>query len=357
MSSGILLVNLGTPASCSVTDVRRYLGEFLMDPHVIDVPWPIRRMIVSCFVLPFRPRRSAAAYASIWDAAGPGTGSPLLHYSRALEQGARAAVQLPCELAMRYGEPSISGALDRLQAAGVDDLLVVPLYPQFADSTWTTTDLRVRDLAGNRMRIRTLPPFHAEPDYIAALAALVREHLPEQWDHLLFSYHGLPERHITRADPTGNHCLKSANCCETPSPAHKTCYRQHCRSTSLRVAEALGLAPEQWSVSFQSRLGRQPWLRPYTDHVLAELPARDVRRLVVVCPAFVADNLETLEEMGLGGRETFLEAGGLDYTLVPCLNNRGDWMQALTRWCRAALQIPTTESAPEESPSAPSVVR
>ncbi|MBX3706462.1 MAG: ferrochelatase [Pseudomonadales bacterium] len=334
MSRGILLVNLGTPDSSRVADVRRYLNEFLMDPYVLDAPWPIRRLIVSAFILPFRPRRSAAAYASIWDAAGPGTGSPLLHYSAALQTATAAALDVPCELAMRYGKPSIAQALDALARAGVTELLLVPLYPQFADSTWTTTDVRVRKLAAPRMRVATLAPFYDRPDYIAAMTDLIRTHLPAAFDHLLFSYHGLPERHITRADPTGSHCLKAPDCCTTPSPAHATCYRHQCFRTSTLVAQALGLAPERWSVSFQSRLGRLPWLTPYTDQVLADLPTRDVRRLVVVCPAFVADNLETLEEIGMAGRETFLEAGGADLTLVPCLNDRRAWIDALVAWCQ-----------------------
>ncbi len=334
MTRGILLVNLGTPASTTVADVRRYLGEFLMDPWVVDVPWPIRRMIVSCFILPFRPKRSAEAYHKIWDAAGPGTGSPLLHYSRVLQSDAAAALDMPCALAMRYGEPSIAAGLAELRAAGVTEVLTVPLYPQFADSTWTTTDRRVRELAGTDLKISTLPPFYREPDYVAAMASLVQAHLPVQWDHLLFSYHGLPERHLTKADPTGSHCLKSDNCCETASPAHDTCYRHQCRRTSASIATALGLQDAVWSMSFQSRLGRQPWLKPYTDHVLAELPDKGVRDLVVVCPAFVADNLETLEEIGMAGRETFLSAGGSSFTLVPCLNDRPDWVSALSGWCR-----------------------
>ncbi|MEQ8857723.1 MAG: ferrochelatase [Pseudomonadales bacterium] len=337
MSRGILLVNLGTPASCETADVRRYLNEFLMDGYVLDVPWPLRRLIVSGFILPFRPKRSAEAYAAIWDQAGPGTGSPLLHYSRNLETAARAEFGLPCELAMRYGEPSLASAIERLEAQGVKELLLVPLYPQYADSTCTTTIRAVEKLVGGRMKTQVLAPFYARDDYIDALAGTVRDHLPESWDHLLLSYHGLPERHITRADPTGNHCLRSPDCCSTPSPAHATCYRHQCYRTAELLADRLGLDAGRYSVSFQSRLGRLPWLQPYTDQTLAALPALGVTRLVVACPAFVADNLETLEEIGLQGRETFLEAGGESYTLIPCLNDRADWITALSGWCRDAL--------------------
>ena len=340
MSRGILLVNLGTPASTETSDVRRYLNDFLMDPYVVDVAWPLRRLIVSGFILPFRPKRSAEAYEKIWDAAGPGTGSPLLHYSRNLESAAREQIGMPVELAMRYGEPRLDDAVRRLADQGVDELLLVPLYPQFADSTCTTTVKAVQKLVGRRMTLHVLPPFYARHDYVEALAATVRDHLPERWDHLLLSYHGVPERHITRADPTGNHCLQSPDCCARPSPAHTTCYRHQCFRTSELLAGALGIGAERYTVSFQSRLGRLPWLQPYTDQTLAALPGQGVRNLVVACPAFVADNLETLEEIGMAGRETFLEAGGETFTLVPCLNDRADWIAALSGWCREALAHP-----------------
>lgn len=337
MSYGILLVNLGTPASCGTADVRRYLNDFLMDPYVMDVPWPIRRVIVSSTILPFRPARSAEAYEKIWDHAGPGTGSPLLHYSRALEDALRGQLDMPVALAMRYGEPSLAAAVTALEEQGVDELLLAPLYPQFADSTCSTTVKAVKSLLKSWMKLHVLSPFYAREDYVATLAASVRDHLPEHWDHLLLSYHGLPERHITRADPTGSHCLRSADCCSTPSPAHATCYRHQCLRTSALLAEALGVDEYRYTVSFQSRLGRLPWLTPYTDHSLAALPDQGVRNLVVACPAFVADNLETLEEIGMTGRRTFLDAGGETFTLVPCLNARPDWVQTLSAWCRQIL--------------------
>ena len=337
MSRGILLVNLGTPASTATSDVRRYLGEFLMDPYVLDVAWPLRRLIVSAFILPFRPKKSAEAYEKIWDAAGPGTGSPLLHYGRRLEDAAEDSLGIPVELAMRYGEPSLKRGVDRLAEQGVTELLLVALYPQYADSTVTTTVNAVRRLTAGRMALHVLPPFYARSDYVDALAATVRERLPEHWDHLLLSYHGVPERHITRADPTGKHCLASPDCCSTPSPAHATCYRHQCLRTSELLAAALDIGAERYTVSFQSRLGRLPWLQPYTDQTLAALPSQGVLNLVVACPAFVADNLETLEEIGLAGRETFLEAGGESFTLVPCLNDRADWVAALSGWCRETL--------------------
>jgi len=332
---GVLLVNLGTPDSTAVADVRRYLGEFLMDRHVIDVPWPVRRLIVSGFILPFRPRRSAAAYASIWDAAGPGTGSPLLHHSMALTDALRASLAVPCELAMRYGQPGIEDALTRLREHGARSILLVPLYPHYADSTVGTTIEAVRRLLRADEELDVLPPFYAQPEYVDAQAAVIRRHLPPHWDHLLLSYHGLPERQITRADPTGSHCLAHDDCCRVASPAHATCYRHQVYRTSELVAGRLGLDSADFSVSFQSRLGRLPWLTPYTDETLAALPGRGVRRLVVACPAFIADNLETLEEIGIAGRNTFLEAGGESLTLVPCLNADPHWIDALARICKS----------------------
>lgn len=330
---GILLVNLGTPKSPSVPDVRRYLGEFLMDPYVIDAPWPVRKLIVSLFILPFRPKNSAHAYASIWDEQ---TGSPLLHESRLLEQGVSQQTDLPCALAMRYGEPSIEQGLAQLQSQEVDEVLLVALYPHHADSTRTTTIERTRELLPPGMQLTTLPPFYSDPDYISALAASLTPHLAEPFDHLLLSYHGLPERHLTVADPTGKHCLASATCCDDASEAHATCYRHQILQTSKHLQHALAVPQEKLSISFQSRLGRLPWLTPYTDVRLAELAASGVERLVVACPAFLADNLETLEEMGLQGRKTFEDAGGKSFTLVPCLNANQDWVQTLSRWCTSA---------------------
>ncbi len=335
MPRGILLVNLGTPASPSIEDVRRYLGEFLMDPRVIDSPWPIRKLVVSAFILPFRPKTTARAYQRIWET----TGSPLLRLSVALRDALAARVSMPVALAMRYGEPSISAAVVKLLSQGVDEVLLVPLYPHHADSTRTTTIEAVTETLarqGSNVRLSVLPPFYAEPDYLDALAASIRRTVPDNSQLLLFSYHGLPERHLTKADPTGGHCLKTADCCERPSAAHATCYRHQAYTTSRAVASKLGLTDDQWRVAFQSRLGRLPWLRPYTDEVLGSLPAEGVRHLSVVCPSFVADNLETLEEIGIAGRERFLAAGGESLTLVPCLNDDPAWVDALARLSTSA---------------------
>ncbi len=325
LNTGFLIINLGTPRSASTADVRAYLNQFLMDPYVLDTPWLLRRLIVSAFILPFRPQKSAQAYASIWTEAG----SPLLLNSQALQQSLAARLDKPVALGMRYGEPAIRQGVEELLALGVNHIVVAPLYPQYADSTVTTCIDAVTQILPADVTYSVLPPFYNHPGYLQALVRSIREGLPAHWDHLLLSYHGLPERHLQRADPTGSHCLADNNCCQTPSAAHATCYRHQVYATSQALVDQLGLSAEQYTVSFQSRLGRLPWLQPYTDQVLQTLPQQGVKRLAVACPAFVADNLETLEEMGIQGRKTFLDAGGETFHLVPCLNQQSYWTAAL----------------------------
>src|SRR5262245_36682872 len=328
----ILLVNLGSPDAPTVPAVRRYLDEFLMDRHVIDVPWLLRRMIVSLTVLPFRPKRSAAAYRTIW---GP-EGSPLISNTRMFAERLAAVTRVPVGFAMRYGSPNVATALDRLLSTQPEEILLLPMYPQHADSSRTTTiesvtaQLRMR---APSVRLNVFPPFFDRPDYIDVLARHCRAELPAVFDQLILSYHGLPARQLGRADPTKQHCLASADCCETASIAHATCYRHQTRVTSGLLTAALGLSAAQWTISYQSRLGRTPWITPFTDQVLRDAPARGWKRIAVVCPAFVADNLETLEEMGKRGREIFHAAGGAHFTLISCLNAAADWVETVGHWC------------------------
>ncbi|TVS10045.1 MAG: ferrochelatase [Gammaproteobacteria bacterium] len=327
-----LIVNLGSPDSPAVPDVRRYLAQFLMDPRVVDLPWPLRKFIVSAFILPRRPRATSEAYSSIW----MDEGSPLKVYTEALAEALEAALGEPVRWAMRYGRPSIEDELVALADAGVRHVRFLPLYPHWAMSTTETSIVeaeRVIDARKLDLKLEPMPVFYEQPDYISELAAVAREHLQPD-DHLLFSYHGLPEQHLRKSDPTGRHCLTRPDCCKVPSPAHDFCYRHQVMVTAERVAATLGLPDERWEVSFQSRLGRAKWLEPYTDQVLAALPERGIRKLAVMCPAFVADNLETLEEIGMQGRETFLEAGGERFTLIPCLNARSGWVDALAEMLR-----------------------
>jgi ferrochelatase len=333
---GVLLVNLGSPDSTSVGDVRRYLNEFLMDGRVIDTPWPLRRLIVGLILIQ-RPRQSAHAYQSIWTPEG----SPLIVTSRNVREKLQERIPVPVELAMRYQNPSIEGALRRLAEQQTDETLLVPLFPHYAMSSYETAVVRVQRVARKvapRMRIVVQPPYGDAPDYIAALAASAANHLEAGYDHLLFSFHGIPERHLRRSDPTGRHCLTAPNCCETASPAHATCYRAQCFKTVAAFAAKAGLPAGKYSVSFQSRLGRDPWLKPYTDFELVELPRRGVRKLLVICPAFVSDCLETLEEIGLRGRETFLSAGGEAFAQIPCLNEHPLWIAALEKMVRRFLK-------------------
>ena len=326
---GYLLINLGTPDSPEVKDVRRYLGEFLMDPHVLDVPWALRALIVNAFILPFRPKDSAEAYSKIWTPEG----SPLLVKSQALADKLHERLGAPVALSMRYGKPAIADGLQVLHDSRVTQVCIVPLYPHYADSTITTSVKAAMERMPAGMQGDVIPPFYQAPEHTKAWGENIRKHLPEKWDHLLFSYHGLPERHLTKADPTDQHCLKQNNCCNVDSVAHKTCYRHQVMVTSQEIARYLDIEESRHSVSFQSRLGRIPWLTPYTDQVLKQMPSQGIKRVAVACPAFVVDNLETLEEMGMQGEETFLEAGGESFTLIPCINDDDLWVEGLTALC------------------------
>ncbi len=329
-NSGILLINLGTPDSTDIADVRRYLGEFLMDPFVLSAPTIIRALIVYGFILPFRPRKSAEAYASIWT----DEGSPLLTGSQKLARELASELHAPVALSMRYGNPSIEAGIQDLAAQGVEHVIVVPLYAQHADSTVTTSIRAVEAVLPGTMRHSILPPFYAADEHSQAWGELIKQNLPAQWDHILLSYHGVPEQHLRKADPTKSHCLQTTDCCNVASPAHSTCYRHQVYATSSNIAAHIGLTDDQYSVSFQSRLGPLPWLSPYTDQVLEELPGQGIKHLVVASPAFVVDNLETLEEIGMQGRETFLDAGGESFHLVPCLNSDPLWVSGLAKMCR-----------------------
>lgn len=330
----LLLVNLGSPASTEVADVRRYLDQFLMDPYVIDVPWPLRRLLVSLILLR-RPAQSAKAYASIW---WP-DGSPLLVLSRRLLDAMRLQWHHgPVELAMRYGEPSLDRVLSRMAMQGIKNVTLAPLYPQFADSTITTVIEQVKTVIADRklpIRLNILPPFFDQPDYLDALAESARPYLQGDFDHLLLSFHGLPERHIRKLlkniDP--NHDLGRSNSQGLSDAVLARCYRSQCLRTAEAFAARMKLRPEQWSVSFQSRLGKDKWIEPYTEARLNELAGQGVKKLLVMCPAFVSDCIETLEEIGERGREQFQSAGGQSLQLIPCLNDQPSWVAALKHMC------------------------
>ena len=330
---GLLLVNLGTPDAPEAGPVRRYLREFLKDPRVLDINPVGRWMLLNLFILPFRPAKSAEAYRKIWMKEG----SPLLFHSRALAAAVagRLAGQYEVELAMRYGSPSLPDAVKALRSRGVSEFTVLPLYPQAAASSSSSTLARAYEVlaeAWDVAPVRVVPAFFGHPGFLDAFTEVARPVIAEaRADHVLMSYHGLPERHMRKSDPSGQHCLASAGCCEVLSDVNRNCYRAQCFATSRGLAGRLGLPSGGYTVSFQSRLGRTPWVKPYTDVVLPELAQRGVRRLAVMCPAFVADCLETLEEVGLRAREQFLASGGESLTLVPSLNAHPAWVDAVLR--------------------------
>jgi ferrochelatase len=327
-NQGVLLVNLGSPDSPSVKDVRRYLREFLMDGRVLDAPWPVRFFVVHALILPSRPKQSAEAYEAIWLPEG----SPLILTSRRVQAKLQQRINLPVELGMRYQNPTIKHALDNLVCQGVEQCLLIPLFPHFAMSSYETAVQRVRELARQRhphLHLTVQPPYYDRPDYIAALADTAKDFLQNDYDHLLFSFHGIPERHLRKSDPTRSHCLQQTNCCNTPSPAHATCYRAQCFATVDAFVKLTRTT--RYSVAFQSRLGKEPWLTPYTDQEIERLAHDGIRKLLVICPAFTSDCLETIEEIGIRGRSAFLEAGGTDFHLIPCLNEHQAWIEALTK--------------------------
>jgi ferrochelatase len=335
MSKAILLVNLGSPDSPSVADVRRYLNEFLMDARVIDSPWLLRRFIVG-MILINRPKESAHAYQSIWTPAG----SPLVVTSRNVRNQLQARLDVPVELAMRYQNPSIAAAVKSLAGRGVDDVLLIPLFPHYAMSSYETAVVRVQEVIQKlapQMKLAVQPPYGDAPEFIQAMVAASSPFLREDFDHFLFSFHGIPERHIKKSDPTHAHCLTVADCCHQPSEAHQYCYRHQCFRTAEEFAKAAKLPEGKWSVSFQSRLGRYPWLKPYTDFELERLAKEGMKRIVVISPAFVADCLETIEELGIRGRQTFLSAGGQSFKLIPCVNEHPLWINALESMARKFL--------------------
>lgn len=309
---GVLLVNLGTPASTEVKDVRRYLKEFLSDSRVVEIPKPIWWLILNGIILNVRPKKSAEAYKKIWfHEEGE---SPLRYFTRA--QAEKLAEQTPnavVEYAMRYGQPSIASKMDVLREQGCDRILIVPLYPQYsATTTASVNDAVFQYLRKQRWQpsIRIAHPWYSQPSYIGALAAQVKQYLSqagETPDKILLSFHGLPKFSLDKGDP----------------------YYCHCQVTGRLLAQALGKSADDVLITFQSRFGRAEWLQPYTAQTLAELPAQGVKNLLVLTPGFATDCLETLEEIAIEGKETFLHAGGEQCTVLPCLNDSDDGIAVL----------------------------
>jgi len=329
---GALLVNLGSPNSTSVKDVKNYLDEFLMDKRVIDTPYLVRAFIVKGIILNTRPKKSAEAYKKIWWPEG----SPLIVLSERLHKKVQENSDIPVELAMRYGKPSIKSGIQKLAEQGVTEILLIPLYPQFAMATTETIVVLANKIIKKQfpsIKITDVPAFYNKPDYIEVLSNSIQKHLDEKKpDHLLFSYHGVPERHIKKSDITKSHCKIDGSCCNTPSDSHEFCYRHQCYETTKQVAEFLNLKEGSYSTSFQSRLGRDPWLQPYTDQTIDNFAKNGIKNLAVVTPAFVSDCLETLEEIGMEAKHSFEENGGDHFSTIPCLNDDVSWVNTLTKW-------------------------
>lgn len=329
---GVLLVNLGSPDSIETKDVRKYLDEFLMDERVIDIPYLLRALLVKGIILNTRPKKSAKAYKKIWWPEG----SPLIVLSKRLQEKVQEKIDIPVELAMRYGNPSIAYGLQQLLDQGVTHVLVIPLYPQFAMATTETILALTEELVKEKfsaLQVESLPAFYHKKEYVQNLATSIQEYTSSfQPDYILFSYHGVPERHIKKSDVTKSHCKIDGHCCVTPSAAHEFCYRHQCYETTRQVAAHLGLEEGTYSTSFQSRLGRDPWLQPYTDATIDSLAQRGIKKLAVATPAFVSDCLETLEEIGMEAAHSFKENGGEAFLSIPCLNDREDWVLTLSQW-------------------------
>ncbi len=329
---GALLVNLGSPGSTSVKDVKKYLDEFLMDKRVIDIPYLIRAFVVKGIILNTRPKRSAEAYKKIWW----DEGSPLIVLSERLHKKVQAKSEIPVELSMRYGNPSLKKGIQKLANIGVTEIFLIPLYPQFAMATTETIVVLASEIIKKQfptIKLTDVPAFYNREDYIEVLSNSIQKELKiTNPEHLLFSFHGIPERHIKKSDITKSHCKIDGSCCNTPSASHEFCYRHQCYETTKLVAKKLKLEEGSYSISFQSRLGRDQWLQPYTDQTIVNVAKKGIKSLAVVTPAFVSDCLETLEEIGMEAKHSFLENGGSAFTTIPCLNDDDSWANTLSKW-------------------------
>ncbi len=335
MKRGILLMNLGSPDSTSRKDVKRYLDEFLMDKRVIDKPWLFRLLLVRGIITPFRAAKSAEAYKTIWT----NEGSPLIVITRQLQHALQQTVNEPVEIAMRYGSLTPAKAFDALlrKQPQLEEVVAVPLYPHYAMSSYETAVAHAKQTHRDGkypFNLKFIKPFYKEQLYIDALAETIKPALGVEYDHILFSYHGIPARHLHRDDASSlQQCLASNGMCAPGSAGYENCYKRQVFATTDLVMRKLGIDSKKYSVSFQSRLGKG-WLEPFTDFRLEALPAAGVKKLLILCPAFVSDCLETLEEIEERGKEIFMNAGGDSYTMIPCLNTHPAWVSALNSWLR-----------------------
>ncbi|HXB42692.1 MAG TPA: ferrochelatase [Puia sp.] len=329
---GVILMNLGSPDSTELRDVKKYLLEFLMDGNVIDYPFLFRQILVGGIIVPTRSPKSAESYKTIWTK----DGSPLVVLTRQLQQALQQQMAAPVEIAMRYGNPTIEGAYKKLlqKMPHLEEVIAVPLYPHYAMSSYETAVHYARQIHGKKgysFKLNFIKPFFDEPNYINALSDNIAPYLLKDYDQILFSYHGVPGRHIKKSDLTRGHCLKIDDCCNVSSAAHATCYRHQVFATTRLITEKLNIPSTKFSISFQSRLGKG-WLEPFTDKRLEEMPGEGIKKLLIVCPSFVSDCLETLEEIAIRGKAAFIGAGGETYEMIPCLNTKPLWVNTIKDW-------------------------
>lgn len=328
--TGVILINLGTPSEPTPVAVKQYLREFLMDPYVVSIPFLLRWILVYGVITPRRSYASAEAYKKVWTERG----SPLFFHTEDQTQNLREALpeNYVVEFAMRYGNPSIQRAVEKVVQQGCSRVVGVPLFPQYSESAWETASQKLKKCFKNFQNIplQVLPPFYREEGFLSAYAEQIQSFLQSKnYDLVLFSFHGLPVSHIKKLDSSKNYCLVNSNCCESDSSYNKLCYRHHCFYTAREIAKKIGLESKDYRVCFQSRLGIKPWIQPYTDELYRVLPTQGVKRIAVVCPSFVSDCLETLEEIQIRGKEEFIKNGGEDLFLIPCLNNSKSWIRSL----------------------------
>lgn len=333
---GVLLVNLGSPDAPTAEATKPYLDQFLMDKRVIDLPYLLRALVVRGVILRKRPAKSAEAYKKIWWS----DGSPLIVISKRIQKNIQNRVSIPVSLAMRYGNPSLESGFDELVQQGVTEVLLLTAYPQYAMATSETIEVLADKLIQEKHKQMTLtkyPAFYNSEDYINCLSSVIDRELELfDYDHLLFSYHGVPERHIKKTDKTGKHAnikiVEGAYCCKPGSLESEFCYRTHCFETTKEVVDKLGIEEDRYTLSFQSRLGVDKWLQPFTCDKVIELAQQGVKKLAVVTPAFITDCIETLEEIELRAGKDFKNNGGEEFKMIPCLNDDDDWMDVIASW-------------------------
>ena len=334
-NEGVLLINLGSPKELSKKSVRQYLRVFLSDDNVVDLPKFFQQFILRLFILPFRPKNTLEAYEKIWTKEG----SPLIISTESIANKLTEKTGWNVEYAMRYEEPSIEKALHKFKKNEINKIYVISLYPHNAMATTVTTELETRNVAmnvSNDFELIFTKPFFDNEEYINAMVNSIRPYVENKsYDKIIFSYHGIPKRQAKKTDETGEHCFSTSNCCEIENDGSKDCYRSHTRIASDLTAKKLGLEDDQWEIAYQSRIG-PGWLTPFTDKRLAKLPEEGKDNIAILCPSFISDCLETLEEIDIRGRETFLKAGGKKMTYIPCLNDSEDTINLLENLVRAS---------------------